>query len=73
MLICDSNCVWDKLSIVRCKHCITNSGLSKCHNVNIPGFMINLDINRKRNSSAGSGNKSSNKLRTLFQNKFLKT
>lgn len=44
MIICYSNHVGHKLRVIRCKHCIANTGLSKCHNLYCLCFMIDLRI-----------------------------
>lgn len=43
MLISDSNGIWQEFAIVSCKVCIANSRLSKCHKLNVPSFVVNLE------------------------------
>lgn len=44
MTICYSNRVGHKLTVIRCKHCVANTRLSKCHNLYSLCFMIDLQI-----------------------------
>lgn len=34
--------IWHYIAIVRCKYCIANTRLSKCHNLDILGIVVNL-------------------------------
>lgn len=47
MFICDSNCIRHKFAIARCESSIANTRLSKCHNLNIMDFIIDLGIRRQ--------------------------
>ena len=40
--ICNSKCIWHYIAIVRCKDCIANTRLSKCHNLDILVIVANL-------------------------------
>lgn len=46
--ICYSYRVWHKFAIVSSKNCITNTRLSKCHNLNIVLFLIDLGIQKTK-------------------------